>query len=91
MSIRLKSSSPSRSPLDTRSRSALLKSFLVHLASERGLANNTLLGYRRDVENLEDFFHAMGQPATARALPTPAPPDETRLVRECARTGIELL
>jgi integrase/recombinase XerD len=51
-----KSSSRSRSPLDTRSRSALLKQFLVHLASERGLAANTLLGYRRDLENLEDFF-----------------------------------
>src|SRR5688572_13693087 len=49
-------SSPSRSPLDTRSRNALLKQFLVHLASERGLADNTLLGYRRDLENLEDFF-----------------------------------
>ena len=51
-----KSSSPSRSPLDTRSRNALLKAFLVHLASERGLAANTLLAYRRDLEDLEDFF-----------------------------------
>ena len=49
-------SSRSRSPLDTRSRNALLKQFLVHLASERGLAINTLLGYRRDLENLEDFL-----------------------------------
>lgn len=45
----------------------------------------------KSADNLEDFFHAMGQPATARALPTPAPPDEPGLVRECARTGIELL
>ena len=28
----------------------------MHLASERGLAHNTLLGYRRDLENLEDYF-----------------------------------
>jgi len=49
-------SSRSRSPLDTRSRNALLKQFLVHLASERGLAANTLLGYRRDLENLEDVL-----------------------------------
>jgi integrase/recombinase XerD len=53
-----KSSSRSRSPLDTRSRNALLKQFLVHLASERGLAMNTLLAYRRDLENLEDYFEA---------------------------------
>jgi integrase/recombinase XerD len=46
--------SRSRSPLDTRSRNALLKQFLLHLASERGLAENTLLAYRRDLEDLED-------------------------------------
>src|SRR5215207_5281967 len=55
-----KSSSRSTSPLDTRSRSALLKQFLVHLASERGLAVNTLLGYRRDLENVEDVLEARG-------------------------------
>ncbi len=48
--------SRSRSPIDTRSRHPLLREFLLHLASERGLANNTLLAYRRDLENLEDFF-----------------------------------
>ena len=42
-------------------------------------------------DNLEDFFHAMGQPATERALPTPSAPDEGRLVELCARTGIELV
>src|SRR5437870_1056434 len=41
-----------RSPLDTRSRSALLREFLLHLASERGLAENTLHAYRRDLELL---------------------------------------
>jgi quercetin dioxygenase-like cupin family protein len=42
-------------------------------------------------DNLEDFFLGMGQPATERVLPQPGPPDETRLVELCARTGIELV
>jgi mannose-6-phosphate isomerase-like protein (cupin superfamily) len=45
----------------------------------------------KPADNLEDFFHAMGQPATDRVLPSPAAPDETRLVQLCARTGIELV
>lgn len=45
----------------------------------------------KPVDNLEDFFLAMGEPATERALPQPAAPDEERLVALCARTGIELL
>ena len=45
----------------------------------------------KPADNLEDFFHAMGQPATDRVLPSPAAPDETRLVSLCARTGIELV
>ena len=48
-------------PLDTRSRSTLLRSFLLHLASERGLAGNTLLAYRRDLEDLEDFLIERGR------------------------------
>jgi len=44
----------------------------------------------KPADNLEDFFHAMGQPASARVLPSPAAPDEARLVELCARTGIEL-
>ena len=42
-------------------------------------------------DNLEDFFRAMGEPATERALPQPAAPDENRLAALCARTGIELV
>jgi quercetin dioxygenase-like cupin family protein len=45
----------------------------------------------KPADNLEDFFLAMGQPATERRLPEPAAPDEERLVKLCARTGIELL
>jgi len=49
-------SSNSRSPLDTRSSLPALREFLLHLASERGLADNTLLGYRRDLEDIQDSF-----------------------------------
>jgi integrase/recombinase XerD len=49
--------SNSRSALETRSRSPLLRSFLLHLASERGLAENTIHAYRRDLEALDDHFH----------------------------------
>jgi quercetin dioxygenase-like cupin family protein len=42
-------------------------------------------------DNLEEFFFAMGEPATARALPEPSAPDIDRLVELCARNGIELI
>src|SRR3954466_10361215 len=42
-------------------------------------------------DNLEDFFLGMGQPATARVLPEPQPPDEERLTALTARTGIRLV
>jgi integrase/recombinase XerD len=35
--------------------------FLLHLASERGLADNTLHAYRRDLEDLDDFFVGVGK------------------------------
>ena len=53
-------SSKSRSPLDTRSTLPALREFLLHLASERGLADNTLLGYRRDLEDIQDTFEKRG-------------------------------
>src|SRR3954469_4096158 len=42
----------------------------------------------KPADNLEDFFLGMGEPATARTLPTPGAPDEDRLVALTARTGI---
>ena len=42
-------------------------------------------------DNLEDFFVGMGEPAPARVLPTPGPPDEDLLMQLCARTGIQLV
>jgi integrase/recombinase XerD len=38
-----------------------LKSFLVHLAAERGLAQNTLLAYRRDLQDTEAWLAARGR------------------------------
>lgn len=38
-----------------------MRSFLLHLASERGLADNSLHAYRRDLEHLEDHFLAAGK------------------------------
>jgi uncharacterized cupin superfamily protein len=45
----------------------------------------------KPTDNLEDFFVGMGEPATARVLPTPTAPDEARLAALCARTNIELV
>lgn len=48
--------SSSRSPTHTRSTDPKLHRFLLHLASERGLADNSLHAYRRDLEGIEDFL-----------------------------------
>jgi integrase/recombinase XerD len=53
-------SSNLRSPLDTRCTLPALREFLLHLASERGLADNTLLGYRRDLEDIQRAFEKRG-------------------------------
>jgi quercetin dioxygenase-like cupin family protein len=45
----------------------------------------------KPVDNLEDFFLGMGEPATARVLPEPGAPDLERLMALTARTGIELV
>lgn len=50
------SSSRSQSVVETRTGPPILRSFLMHLASERGLADNSILGYRRDLENVEAFL-----------------------------------
>ncbi len=49
--------SRSRLPAETRrNNSPQLKSLLLYLASERGLADNSLHAYRRDLEDLESFL-----------------------------------
>ena len=61
-------SSKSPSPILTTSSLPELRPFLVHLASERGLAANSLLAYRRDLEDVERFMHERGRtPVNAEA------------------------
>ena len=50
-----------RSPTDTRSAQPELRAFLLHLASERGLAENSLHAYRRDLEDIERFLRGVGR------------------------------
>jgi mannose-6-phosphate isomerase-like protein (cupin superfamily) len=45
----------------------------------------------KPADNLEEFFVRMGEPATERALPIPAAPDEDRLLALTSRMGIELV
>lgn len=54
-------SSSSRSVTDTRSKTPALRSFLLYLASERGLADNTLQAYRRDLEDTDDYLRTQGR------------------------------
>src|ERR1700722_10480473 len=49
-------SSNARSPLQTRVAEPRLRELLGHLAAERGLAENSLHAYRRDLESLSDFL-----------------------------------
>ena len=45
-----------------------MRSFLLHLASERGLADNSLHAYRRDLEDIDRFLRGTGHtPLTAGA------------------------
>ena len=45
-----------RSPLETKIAEPKFRQLLGHLAAERGLAENSLHAYRRDLENLSDFL-----------------------------------
>lgn len=50
-----------RNPLDTRAKDPLVGSFLLYIASERGLSNNSINAYRRDLELAEDYLGAQGK------------------------------
>src|SRR6476469_3916851 len=54
-------SSSLRSPTDTRCTVPEVRAFLLHLASERGLAVNSLHAYRRDLEDMDDHFRRSGK------------------------------
>jgi integrase/recombinase XerD len=58
--------SRSRSLLGAASASPLLREFLVYIASERGLADNSIHGYRRDLEDLEKYFLTRGDSLSSR-------------------------
>jgi uncharacterized cupin superfamily protein len=45
----------------------------------------------KPTDNLEEFFVAMGEPATARALPQPKAPDVDKLLVLTDQMGIELV
>jgi integrase/recombinase XerD len=51
----------SRLPTETRSESPLLRALLMHLAAERGLADNSLHAYRRDLEDTEIWLAEQGR------------------------------
>lgn len=60
--------STSRSPTHTRSTDATLRAFLLYLASERGLAENSLHAYRRDLEDIDDFVRQRHRTLTSAAI-----------------------
>jgi hypothetical protein len=45
----------------------------------------------KPTDNLEEFFVAMGEPASERALPEPKAPDVDRLLVLTEQMGIELV
>ncbi len=49
-----------RAPTETRCALPEVRGFLLHLASERGLAANSLHAYRRDLEDMQDWFGERG-------------------------------
>src|SRR5256885_278476 len=60
----------SKSKLRSSSESPLLREFLMYIASERGLADNSIAGYRRDLEDLERYL-AESKQTLACAEPEP--------------------
>jgi integrase/recombinase XerD len=58
--MRQRLSSGSRCPTATSSPRPELRQFLLHLASERGLADNSLHAYRRDLEDLGRYLADAG-------------------------------
>lgn len=59
-----------------------LRAFLLYLASERGLANNSLHAYRRDLTDTEAFMASRG-----RSLMTAGPDDFRQYLQSQSRRG----
>jgi len=53
--------SRSRSAVETSNRSPVARPFLLELASERGLADNSIHAYRRDLEDLDRYLESCGK------------------------------
>lgn len=82
--IRTPRSSPStsRSPADTANPLPQLKAFLVYLATERGLAENSVHAYRRDLEDADRFFEGR-----AKNLMTGDAVDYREYLQDVSRRG----
>jgi integrase/recombinase XerD len=59
-----------------------VRGFLLFLASERGLADNSINAYRRDLEDMGDFFAAQ-----AKDLALAAPDDYRAYLQDLSRRG----
>src|SRR5688572_17638 len=66
----------------TQTASTALRAFLLYLASERGLAENSLHAYRRDLEDVEAFLALRNH-----ALPTAAADDLRAYLQDQTRRG----
>jgi integrase/recombinase XerD len=66
----------------TQTGSSTLRAFLLYLASERGLANNSLHAYRRDLEDVESFFTRRG-----KTLAQPVADDLRAYLQDQTRRG----
>ena len=71
-----------KSPLHTTLTQPEARAFLLHLASERGLATNSLSAYRRDLEDIDRWFNATG-----RQLLTAGPEDFRQYLQNQSRRG----
>src|SRR6188508_2794648 len=66
----------------TQTSSGTLRAFLLYLASERGLANNSLHAYRRDLEDVESFLARRG-----KTLAQPVADDLRAYLQDQTRQG----
>jgi integrase/recombinase XerD len=84
MAIDRSSSSPStRNPRPaSASHPAVLRNFLVYLTTERGLAENSLLAYRRDLTDVETYLNAR-----SRTLAEPTVDDLRAYLQDQSRKG----
>ncbi|MGA2231372.1 MAG: site-specific tyrosine recombinase [Tepidisphaeraceae bacterium] len=74
--------SHARGPTDTSVPLAEARALLLHLASERGLADNSLHAYRRDLEDMSRWFAGIG-----RNLLTASPHDYGKYLQSQTTAG----